>query len=517
DENDSSRKFSSYTNDAGKYSIQITTSVQDDQILIPNEITLTQNYPNPFNPSTVISWELFNAAHIDVSVYNILGQKVKTLYNRFQSSGFDHVVWDATDDVGNVVPAGIYFYSLNTGEIKIVKKMVRIDGDVWKTMKTSNTKINHSALNKQVSDQYLLRITGNDIKTFEKQHLEITHHMVLDISVTRNDENLSNAAYELLGIYPGFGGAWPDPDVCEGVDNFMNFEERLGRKMTYVDLNFGDWSWPDFEGSAASIINSTNGFVRTLPEVVPCFITPLGVRELITQNGAYYDADNEMGVKLRKAMFTQIADGKYDRYYKKIASDLQLRAAGHAVIRLGHEFDLIYYPWSVVGGNHEEYKNAFRHIVSVMKEILPELQICYNWTGEGNNINPDDPGNTIAESAYPGDEFVDIIGVDVYDSRTWAENLIDLNHARDMAVMHQKPLAIPEWGLWHNHLYPGKSGDEDNPLFIQNMVDYMNALPRSEGGELLFHCYFQQLPDHDIFTFPKSKEVFITLFGKPHD
>ena len=519
DEQNTSRIFSSYTNEVGEYEIETTTSVKDKRPQIPGNMTLNQNYPNPFNPSTVISWEIFNDAHVRVAVHNILGQNVKTLYNGFQTPGINNVIWDATDDFGNGVPTGVYFYSLNTGETHIVKKMLLIDGNQGgeNPLRASNKgikKYNHSVRNKQLSDQYLLRITGNGIETFEKQNLIMTESMVLNVTVTRIDVNVSNAAFETLGIYPGFGGAWPDPAVCEGVENFWSFEDWLGRSMKYVDLNFGDWSWPDFGGSAASIINSENGFVRALPEVTPYYITPLGVRELLMEDGSYFNADNETGVNRRKTMFKQIAAGNHDEHYETIATDLKLRDAGNCVIRLGHEFDIIYTPWSVAGGNHEEYKNAFQHIVTVMRTILPELQFCYNWTGEGNEINPDDPGKTFAESAYPGKNFVDVIGVDVYDANTWSKNLKDLNHARDMAIRHNKPLAIPEWGLWHNHLYPGKPGDEDNPAFIQNMVDYMNSLPKTGGGRLVFNCYFQELPDHDIFTFPKSKEIFFNLFGK---
>ena len=325
---------------------------------------------------------------------------------------------------------------------------------------------------------------------------------------------VENPAFEFLGIYPGWGGAWPDPAVCEGVDNFLAFEAWLGREMMYVDVNIGDVSWPDFLGSAGSVLTSANGVVRKLHRAVPCIILPLGVKDLVSIDGTYYDADNNMGITLRKNMFLRISSGQYDEYYEQVARDLMRNGAGDAILRLGHEFDLVSYPWSIVGGNHTEYSQAFQHVVTLMRSVLPNVRFCYNWTGAGHEDNPETPGETLAESAYPGDEYVDIIGVDLYDSSPWEERFNQLNYARDMAISHDKPLAIPEWGLWHDHLYPGKPGDEDNPEFIQNMFDYMNTLPKTGGGVLLFHCYFQQLPDHDIFTFPKSNVVFLELFGK---
>ena len=334
---------------------------------------------------------------------------------------------------------------------------------------------------------------------------------------TDTEQGTTDPAFELLGIYPGWGGAYPDPNVCEGVDNYLDFESALGREMRYVDVNIGDVSWPDFAGAAGSVITSANGVIRKLDRTVPALILPLGVKELITEGDTYYHANDPVGVELRKRMFQEIAAGKYDQYYEQVARNLLTYESEDAIMRLGHEFDLDSYPWSVVGGNHRAYAEAFRHVVTVMRKSLPELRFCFNWTGCAHRENPDAPGQTFAESAWPGDDVVDVIGIDVYDSAPWTEREMQLGYAEEMAVSKNIPLAIPEWGLWHHHIYAGKPPDEDNPAFVQNMYDYMNALPKRGGGRLMFHCYFQQLDDHDIFSFPESAELFLRLFGSVVD
>ena len=79
---------------------------------IPHTVELLQNYPNPFNPLTTISFELPSQKQVTVEVFNILGRRVKKLFDGMTDAGLYQVVWDATDEHGNPVSAGIYFYRL---------------------------------------------------------------------------------------------------------------------------------------------------------------------------------------------------------------------------------------------------------------------------------------------------------------------------------------------------------------------------------------------------------------------
>ena len=128
DQADVNRQFISYTNEAGQYTIQIPTRVEDAHSQSVQTFRLFQNYPNPFNPSTVIEYELEMPAYVSLEIHNALGQSIKSLFSGFQSNLYNRLVWDATNDQGQGVPAGVYIYSLTTEGVRINKKMLLIDG-----------------------------------------------------------------------------------------------------------------------------------------------------------------------------------------------------------------------------------------------------------------------------------------------------------------------------------------------------------------------------------------------------
>ena len=98
----------------------IGTDVEENDILcLPERVKLSQNYPNPFNSSTVISYQLGTISQVELSIYNILGQKLATLVNKKQNSGTYKYEWDATG-----FPSGIYFYRLQVGTFSESKKVV---------------------------------------------------------------------------------------------------------------------------------------------------------------------------------------------------------------------------------------------------------------------------------------------------------------------------------------------------------------------------------------------------------
>jgi hypothetical protein len=94
--------------------------------LFPQEYQLSQNYPNPFNPETKIEFKLPKSGKIKLIVYNILGQKVATLFDGFKRSGTYSVIWNGKDLYGKAVPSGIYFYRLEAGSITRTAKMTLV-------------------------------------------------------------------------------------------------------------------------------------------------------------------------------------------------------------------------------------------------------------------------------------------------------------------------------------------------------------------------------------------------------
>jgi len=91
---------------------------------IPTEFGLSQNVPNPFNPSTIVEYALPMDAQVNLSIYNVLGQHVKTLVDDMQRAGRQTVTWDGTDNGGNSVASGVYFYKIRAGDFSSTKKML---------------------------------------------------------------------------------------------------------------------------------------------------------------------------------------------------------------------------------------------------------------------------------------------------------------------------------------------------------------------------------------------------------
>jgi hypothetical protein len=94
--------------------------------MVPLEYELYQNYPNPFNPSTFIEYALPKAGYVKIEIYNLVGQKIKTLVDSYLEAGRYRAHWDGTDDNGVRVSSGIYIYRLVAGENIIARKMVLI-------------------------------------------------------------------------------------------------------------------------------------------------------------------------------------------------------------------------------------------------------------------------------------------------------------------------------------------------------------------------------------------------------
>ena len=103
---------------------QMVTAVDDGPAGLPSEFSLRQNYPNPFNPETIIEYHLQKRSTVSLTVYNVLGQPVKTLVDETQSAGDYRAFWNGTDRADRPVATGVYFYRLKAGELVETKKMV---------------------------------------------------------------------------------------------------------------------------------------------------------------------------------------------------------------------------------------------------------------------------------------------------------------------------------------------------------------------------------------------------------
>jgi hypothetical protein len=219
----------------------------------------------------------------------------------------------------------------------------------------------------------------------------------------------------------------------------------------------------------------------------------------------------------RGGSFDEVADGTRNRYFRALATTLINEGRGNTIIRLGWEFNTPFFRWQVkTRADAARYAEAWRQVVRTMRSV-PGQHFEFVW-------NPDLAEDGIDPAlAYPGDTYVDHIGLDVYDrsqrpGQTPEQRWDGLVHQRyglqwhaQFAAAHHKPLAFPEWGLVHDPDL--RTAGEDDPLFIRNMHEWFSSHNTS------FENYFADPSAHgaafDIHggTFPKSAPVYRELFG----
>ena len=113
-----------YSTQTHTITIDAGWAVSTDSHLVPEVFALHQNYPNPFNPHTNIKYDLPDSEFVKIIIYDVMGRKIRTLVNEYQDSGYRNIIWNANDDLGRLVSAGMYIYTIQAGEFRQTKKML---------------------------------------------------------------------------------------------------------------------------------------------------------------------------------------------------------------------------------------------------------------------------------------------------------------------------------------------------------------------------------------------------------
>jgi TolB protein len=190
-EADPSEKYADFTDKSGRYVVSFVTQIQSlpDQVALPSEFNLLPNYPNPFNPVTHINFHIPKLSKVQLIIFNVLGQKIKTIINQNLFPGKYQATWDGTNQFGEVVSAGIYFYQLRTLEFTKTRKMILMDGssEMAAPRKPSFYKSNRN-YQTTVSPNIMvtIRATSAFITPFEVQHINISsQYFRYDISCNK--------------------------------------------------------------------------------------------------------------------------------------------------------------------------------------------------------------------------------------------------------------------------------------------------------------------------------------------
>jgi hypothetical protein len=195
----------------------------------------------------------------------------------------------------------------------------------------------------------------------------------------------------------------------------------------------------------------------------------------------------------------QCASGAYDTYWAALAKNLTVRGLGNSVVRPGWEMNGNWYRWSA-RGKEADYVGCFRSLVTAMRTVTGQA-FLFDW-------NPAVAADlSDATLTYPGDDYVDVVGLDVYDM-SWAwypvadPDPVAVETARlqvwrylhvgprglafwsGFGKAHGKPLAVTEWGVtWRSDGH----GGGDNPGFIDRMLNWIT----DPGNNVAYSNYFE--------------------------
>ena len=110
--------------DVGEFVLFRAALGVNEGLSVPDVYALHQNYPNPFNPVTTLRYDLPEDALVNITVYDMMGRQISTLVNTEQTAGYKSVQWNATNNEGQLVSAGVYLYTIEAGDFRQTKKMV---------------------------------------------------------------------------------------------------------------------------------------------------------------------------------------------------------------------------------------------------------------------------------------------------------------------------------------------------------------------------------------------------------
>lgn len=164
-----------------------------------------------------------------------------------------------------------------------------------------------------------------------------------------------------------------------------------------------------------------------------------------------------------------------------------------SLVRLGWEMNGTWFPWS---GDPPAFVRGWRRAVTFMRQANPDL--LFEWSPIAGSGNP--------VPYYPGDRFVDVIGLDVYNTQSWKgfrEHPWGTTWHVKFAREHKKPISFPEWGL----VMPENGGQGDNPQFVRKMIRW------AAKHDALYQAYFQfdatgGLGKHELLHYPLSERVY---------
>jgi hypothetical protein len=273
-------------------------------------------------------------------------------------------------------------------------------------------------------------------------------------------------------------------------------ETWLGRQLRWTVQMGG-------RRSPADLLGSVHGQLRADHATLPGLADRMGLVFTVPLAFGGTTASTPDGVAAIADALAATAAGAHDATFRRVAEALVAAGYPDAVIRLGHEPNGAWYPWSAVGGNAAAYVDAYRHVHGVFRSVSSRFR--FDWCVARPNWS------TVGVASYPGDDVVDVVSMDVYlraDHGPWSRALWDeafapvLADHRAFARARGKPVGYPEWGM----------DGLDEPGFVVAMDDWFRRVA-AEGPGLAYQAWFNGGTMPAIDTLPRSGPVFRERFG----
>lgn len=276
----------------------------------------------------------------------------------------------------------------------------------------------------------------------------------------------------------------------DAAAQMYQYEEWLGRRVAYA---------VDFIGRGETWAIDNPGWLAKRWAPTPW--TPV-ITAAMLPNANYTLSDGALGA--------------FNNHWQKFGTQVVKTGCADAILRIGHEFNGKFYPWKA-GGQEKQFAAYWREIVKTLRKV-PGQKFLFDWCPLAGVTNAD------VEACYPGDDYVDIIGLDAYDTalpkylgkstERWKHQLnrpYGLNWHADFANKHNKPMSYPEWGLTFRP--NDKIGGGDNPHYITKMWDWFNS------HNVAYAAYFEDdtpVNRHRLMTgeFPKASAEYLRLVRK---
>lgn len=282
-------------------------------------------------------------------------------------------------------------------------------------------------------------------------------------------------------------------------DFAKQFGDYRGRPTSsaWISVHWVDWSWLTYPGLATSLTGEDQMLVweewADFEGVLAMSMSMAGPSEV---SEAEYDEQ-----------MRQCARGEFDDEWRTFAKNARTagRNGNNTIVSIAQEFNGTWFPWNPARTDMDTWMSCWKHVYTAI-HAESDMKVAWVFSASSNTQKGGDWSVDSAYDAYPGDEYVDVLGINRYDfaalgprtSTNWRDtcwNEQDICHAAQLAREHGKPLAVTEWSIERDEF-----GYGDNPNFVQMMFGFF----ADNRDILLLENQFSHYGMGDWYLYPRD-------------